>query len=640
MKAIKITIITVFALLFVSCDSYLDMKPIDPAQTAEDIFAKADGVERYLNNVYSFIPREWLNGPDQSVGGLPFLPACDELDVSFNNDWLKLIDGSWIPSSWGQYDTWGHFYFGIREANYFLENIHLCDDPNLPEERKTQFIAEARFLRAYFYYYLIRMYGPVCLMGDQVTDPNDDLNFSRSPLDECVSYVSDELEEVAGILVEEQPNTAYTGRPTAGVALALRSRLLLHAASPLFNNRGSSLYTNWTNAEGENLVATSYDAQKWKAAADAALEVINTGNYQLYKVYNTMNEGGEEVDVIDPYQSLTRTFFDVNSPEIIWGVNMRNDPTYYQRCTPRGVQNRAWGGFGVTQQHVDAYAMSSGRYPVEAVYAGGSYQPNILPKSETGYSEQGFTEDFIHPYDGLTNSTDIYNMYVDREPRFYVNITWSGMRYPHSVTGGKPTEANSVVVGFYKGGNSGLQSDAAQRNFSLTGYTVRKMNPRENNLSNNPQWTFFLWPYIRLAEIYLNYTEAMIEYDPSQLDYQYWDELRARAGLPPIRSVYPGIENDQDKLREMIRRERQVELAFEGFRFFDVRRWQIAEQTDAGPMYGMNINNPNHDPGSDFWKRSRTMRTNRVFHRKQYLFPILQRHMDRDNLIEQAPFWN
>ncbi len=639
-KIVNILSSLVVAMVLLSCDSYLDMQPIDPVQTPEDVFAKADGVERYLTNVYSFIPKEWLNGPNQSGGGLPYLPACDELDVSFNNDWLKLIDGSWTISSANQYEKWAHFYFGIREANYFLQHIDLCTDPNLSAERKTQFIAEARFLRAYFYYYLIRMYGPVCLLGDRVTDPNDDLNFSRSPFDECVAYVSQELKEVSEILVGEQPNTAYTGRPTAGVALALRSRLLLHAASPLFNNRGASLYANWKNAGGEDLIATAYKAEKWKDAADAALEVINTGRYQLYKVYNTQNVGGENVNVIDPYQSLTKAFFDINSKEIIWGVNMRADATYYQRCTPRGVQNQAWGGFGVTQQHVDAYAMSSGRYPVEPVYSGRGYQANILPKAETGYSEEGFTKGFVHPYDGLTNGIDIYNMYVNREPRFYVNITWSGMRYPYSVTANKPVEANSTIVGFYNGGNSGLTSDAAQRNFSLTGYTVRKLNPRENNLSNVPQWTFFLWPYIRLAEVYLNYTEAMIEYDPAQLDFKYWDELRERAGLPGIRTVYPGIENDQNKLREMIRRERQVELAFEGFRFFDVRRWQIAEQTDAGPVYGMNIMNKDHNPNGDFWKRTPTTRTNRVFNKKQYFWPMLQRQMDRDNLIEQAPFWN
>jgi hypothetical protein len=636
-----IAFLLILFIAFASCDSYLDMKPIDPPQTAEDIFSKADNVEKYLNNVYSFIPREWLNGPDQGNGGLPYLPASDETEVSFNNNWLKLIDGSWTPSSGSQYDKWGHFYYGIREANYFLQNIDLCKDPNLSEERKDQFKAEARFLRAYFYYYLIRMYGPVCLMGDQVTDPNDNLHFGRSPLDECVAYVDQELKAVSEILVAEQPYTSYIGRPTSGVALALRSRLLLHVASPLFNNQGPSLYAGWkSNVNGEDLVTQSYDAEKWKKAADAALELIQTDKYQLYKVYRTENREGEEVEVIDPYQSLSKAFFDLNSKEIIWGVNMRSDATYYQRCTPRGVQNQAWGGFGVTQQHVDAYAMASGRYPIEPVYTNTGYQPNILPQTETGYNEEGFTPGFVHPWDGLTNGIDIYNMYVNREPRFYVNITWSGMKYPHSVIGDTPTEANSVVVGFYIGGNSGLTSDAAQRNYSLTGYTVRKLNPRENNLSNNPQWTFFLWPYIRLAEIYLNYTEAMIEYAPSSLDYQYWDELRARAGLLSIRTVYPGIENDQNKLREMIRRERQVELAFESFRFFDVRRWQIAEQTDMGAMFGMNIMSNNHNSGGDFWKRTTTSRSNRVFNRKQYLWPMLQRHMDRDNLIEQAPFWN
>lgn len=633
-KIIKACFALVITAFSISCDSYLDMQPIDPPQTPEDVFEKVGNVERYLNNIYSFIPQNWRDGANQSGGAVtPYLPASDEMDVSFNNHWLKLIDGSWTPSSRDQFEKWGHFYFGIREANYFLQNIHLCEDPNLSDERREQFIAEARFLRAYFYYYLIQMYGPVCLMGDEVTDPNNTESYSRSPLDVCVAYVSNELEEVSQILVAEQPLSAYIGRPTSGIALALRSRLLLHVASPLFNNRGQSLYAGWKNSAGEDLVANAYNAEKWKVAADAALRVINLGRYEIYKVGNS--EAG-----INPYLSLTRAFFDLNSKEIIWGVNMRNDATYFQRSSPRGVQNQAWGGFGVTQQHIDAYAMASGRYPIEADYSGGSYRPIILPKAETGYSEEGFTPNFVHPYDGLPNSIDIYNMYVNREPRFYVNINWSGMRFPYGVVGDQPTLANSAVVQFYRTGNSGATSDAAERNYSMTGYSVRKMNPRSNSFSNNPQWTFFLWPYIRLAEIYLNYTEAMIEYDPAQLDYRYWDELRARAGVPPIREVYPGIEGNQDQLREMIRRERRIELAFEGFRFFDVRRWQIAEQTDAGPMYGMNIQQNNHNPGGAFWQRTPTMRPNRVFNKKQYLWPILQSQMDRDQLIEQAPFWN
>lgn len=640
-KIVNIVLVLLTLTFSLSCDSYLDMQPIDPPQTPEDVFAQAINVERYLNNVYSFIPQNWRDGANQSGGAVtPYLPASDELDVSFDNHWLKLNDGSWTPSSGNQYEKWGHFYFGIREANYFLENIHLCKDPNLTDERRTQYIAEARFLRAYFYAYLIRMYGPVVLLGDLVSDPNNTESFSRSPLDECVAYVSKELEEVSQILVAEQPINAYIGRPTAGIALALRSRLLLHVASPLFNNRGQSLYAGWHNAEGQELVSSTYDSEKWKKAADAALAVINLGRYEIYKVHGAETNGDEQATTIDPYLSLTKAFFDLNSKEVIWGVNMRNDASYFQRSTPRGVQNQAWGGFGVTQQHVDAYAMASGHYPIEASYSGGRYQPVILPKAQTGYSEEGFTPNFVHPFDGLTNSIDIYNMYVNREPRFYVNINWSGMRYPYSVIGDQPTEANSAVVQFYRTGNSGATSDAAERNYSLTGYSVRKMNPRSNNFSNSPQWTFFLWPYIRLAEIYLNYTEAMIEYDPGQLDFRYWDELRERAGVPPIRTVYPGIENDQDKLREMIRRERQVELAFEGFRFFDVRRWQIAEQTNAGPMYGMNVQQTNHNPGGDFWRRTPTIRPNRVFHKKQYLWPIQQYQLDRDHLIEQAPFWN
>lgn len=633
MKTIKIFIAALSALILTSCDGYLDMQPIERFETPEEVFATTATANLYLNNVYRFVLKEFLNGPNSVDGGLPWLPCSDEIESSFNNDYVAMNDGTWTPSTGECYQKWQHFYNAIREANYFLAHVHLCKEYTAAERKQRT--AEARFLRAYFYTYLMKMYGPVCLIYDKVTDANEDFQASRNTYEECVDYVVGELDDVADLLLDELPS-AERGRATSGMALALKSRFLLYAASELVNPRGASMYTNYKNAAGENLIPTSFSIQKWEDAAQAALDVIELNRFSLVKVFTQIDVEGVPTTVIDPYASLFNIFFTDWNSEIIWG-RKTSDKTWFQRTTPRGVGSAAWGGFGVTQQHVDAYAMSTGKYPINPEYTGKGYSFEVV--SGTGYTDEGWTASFEHPFDGL--KSDTYSMYVGREPRFYMNIVWPGMKYPYGLSSrlGKVSQdvTTVVTVEFFHGGNSG----APGQNRSMTGYCLRKMNSRVSNPVSDTWDMPMVWSYIRLGEIYLNYIEATIEC--GRLDdvkmFELWDELRERAGLTGILSVYPEAAGNQDMLRELLRRERRVELAFEGLRYFDTRRWCIAEQTDAGPMYGMNVMETTQAPGSAFWKRTETSRADRVFDKKHYFHPIKQRQLDRDKLIEQSPYW-
>ena len=621
MKKIIYIVLAACAVGLAACDSFLDQQPIDKQTTAKDIFSKKASTDQYLYGLFRFIPQYWTISANEGWG-----PLSDEAEVSFNHDVRKVHQGAFSPSA-PYYKKWGPYYKGITATNYFLANVHMCKE--LTDAEMTQYIAQARFCRAYYYFLLIRNYGPVVLMGDRMLGPEDDGLIGRNTLEECVNYVCSELFEVSKVIDEEQiPN--YMGRATKGAALALRARMMLYAASPLFNPVGKSIYEGWkSNTTGENLMPTAYSKKKWEDAAAAAKLVIDMPQYSLVEVYG---DDGK----LDPYRSLYNVYTTQWNDEIIFG-RIFNDAAWYKRITPRAMKD-CWGGYNPTQKQVDAFAMNTGVYPIRsyrnAPANGDSDEPVIEPGS--GYSETGYTANYEHPFDKVT--ADTYNMYVNREPRFYINITWNHMKLPYAVVG--TTVASTKEIQFYYNGNSGGPSGDR----SVSGYSVRKMYNNSNN-SDQGLWIMpMVWPMIRLAEVYLNYTEALIEAgdltNPDLLTY--WNKVRARAGVPNIEEVYPGIESDQTLLREMIRRERQVELAYENHRYFDTRRWMIAEETNNGYVYGMDVSVTKDTPigNSAFWKRTPVKDYGaRVFPKANYLHPIEQWELDRDPVLEQAPFY-
>ncbi|MDR0510702.1 MAG: RagB/SusD family nutrient uptake outer membrane protein [Rikenellaceae bacterium] len=630
--------ITVYALsiaTMASCDSFLDQQPLNQPTTTEEIFSKKLSAERYLNNCYGFIPDYWLLS---AAGGYPWSPTSDESDVSWPHEVNNMNNGSWNPGA-VPYAQWRTTYQAIREVNYFLQNIYMCRE--ISDAERDRWRAEARFLRAFYYLNIIRLYGPVVIVGDELYELDKVYAVGRNTLDDCAKYVCDEFDAVAAILPPTQSPNNF-GRPTAGAALAFKAQLLNFVASPLFNS-DNSIYRGWkSNVTGEELIAVSYDEQKWRDAAAAARAVIDLPEYALVVKYDASSS-------IDPYASLYGVHFDRWNTELIFGRNMPPSGTgearnFIYRISPKCFTG-SWGGLSVSQKQVDAFAMNNGRYPI-AGYSdaasewGDGKQPIIDPLS--GYDETGVTANYIHPWDRQT--IDTYNMYVNREPRFYVHIIYDNLKIPYAVDGsGVTTSTPTYTVNFGKDGNS----NDGGTNRSLTGYTPRKFFARETNVAAtnaDQRYVFPVWPIIRLAEIYLDYVEALIEYDPTNSDVLvYWNMIRARAGVPNIEAVYPGIENDQAQLRKMLRRERQVELFFENSRYYDIRRWQIAEFTNNGPVYGMNITEADGSPSnigvSAFWRRTPTIRGPRTFLPKHYLYPLAQRELDRNKLIEQSWGW-
>lgn len=601
--------------MFCACDSYLDRQPDEPL-TSDDIFKKQATTFKYLMNVYAYQPMYYdPSCVNASSSYLPWEACSDETSFAYlNRTYTTISYDSWNPSTnLFRNATYNNMYKGIREANYFMQHVYEC--PELTETDKGYYYAEARFLRAHYYALMLPVFGPVFLIGDEPVDfkqPGLDQR-ERNTWDECVNYVSNELWEVSKQLPDEWPTNFY-GRATKGAALAARSRLLLYSARKLFN--GNELYKSVVDKNGKQLFSTTYDPQKWETAAQAAKNVIDLNLYSLIGADGT-----------DPYKSFNSLFTSIGSGEgATEKIYTRIASGYNWRviCTPPKVGGTAYGGYGATQKLVDAFAMNNGRYPITGYENNDQSRPIIDP--ESGYSETGFSK-FKHPIYG--DELDTYKMYQNREPRFYINIFWAGMKW-HGNT------KVSAAIEFFTNGNSG---PGQSHNFSPTGYLAHKfINPAFDTSvggSSPSVWGFIDWPIYRYAETLLNYAEALNECDPGNPDIvESLNKIRLRAGVAPIDEVYPEAVNDPNKMRELIRRERQVELCFENVRYFDTRTWMIAEKEDNMPVYGMNISAKDQKTTGDFWKR--TVSTydggrdgRRVFTKRGYLFPISQEELDR-----------
>ncbi|SEB15010.1 RagB/SusD family nutrient uptake outer membrane protein [Pedobacter hartonius] len=450
-------------------------------------------------------------------------------------------DGSWVLQQ-GQLSAdntgiagtfWGRSYRSIRECNYALSVINGLP---LNAAHKARLIGELEFIRAFRYQDLIRNYGGVVLIGDNVTGLNSNLQdpalFKRATIAESISYAVAQLDDAAAKLPVNNSSSWALGRATKGAALALKSRLLLYAASPLYN------------------------AGTWEAAAAAAKAVMDMGKYNI-------DQGG-----------YSKLFLNPNSTEIIFERLYFSNTAIHlpiERANgPNGYDG--WGGNAPLQNLVDAYPMANGK-----------------------------------PITDPTSGYDPQNPYVNRDPRFYATILYNKAAYRGS------------TVDVYLPGGKDSNQGPSNWNTGLTGYYLRKfMN--DNYPIVNPAGVAGAqpWIYFRYAEILLNYAEAQNEAaGPDQSVYQAINTVRSRASvvMPPLSGL------SKSAMQAAIQNERQIELAFEEHRFYDVRRWKIASQTENVPAYGMSATVNSANPSGYTYARKVAL-TGRVFKESEYWLPI------------------
>lgn len=592
-KYSKLIYVLATALLF-GCD-YLDKTPDDDL-TKDEVFTNPDWARQWLWNSYSWLPIE-ANFADDGAYRSPFTGGCDEMEIAFGGAYSHEINsGAWNATNVNRSPHWYQNYCAIRTLNVFLENIDRT--PNLKEEDYKSLVGEAYFLRAFYHFMNFRVYGPIPIV-DRVIKPDEDWSLIvRKDIDFCVNAMVQDCNDAIALLPPTRPQTEY-GRPVRAAALALKSRLLLYAASPLYN--GSTEFSQLLDPiSGKPLFPTEYDAEKWKDAADAALEALNSLNEAGLKLHYSASG--------DPVKNYEEIFVDNWNDEIIWALNC-GEYWHHIWCSDP-ISYGCPSIFNPTQELVDAYQMANGLDPILGYDANG--KPII--NAESGYVEDGNTS--VASDKGYWPS-GVRNMYTNREPRFYASINFAGQVWKH----GHALELWYNGVDGKKYGSS---------DYCKTGYLMRKHN--NINITSNP-WsvTKTTYNFFRTGELYLNYAEALNEYaGPVDEVYAAVNAIRERAGLPELTE---GLSKEE--MRERIKHERRIELVFESHRFFDVRRWMDAVETDNRPIHCLNIYEGTSISDNRFYER--VVCENRVFESpKHYFFPLLQSEVDKnpENMVQ------
>lgn len=626
MKRIQLYIIAslflVSGFVFSSCKKFLDVVPSELV-TEDQVWGNINNANGALANLYAMmtgcLPDGWTD---------EITAATDESFHHWGAGFYPLYynTGAWNAAN-NPYDNWSTSYQNIRKANLFLENIDKVpitgDQAAYYKEVIPRYKAEVRFLRALFYFDLFKRYGGVPIITRSYKPGEGDaLRMPRATVDALVEFIVSECEAVAALLPPGYDN-ANMGRITKGAALALVSRTLTYAASPLFN--GNTRYASIKNADGTVLFNQAYDKNKWQKAAAAAKAVLDLNLYSLNKITG------------DPINSYAQVFNKRNWNELILARVIANAKSVENELLPYGGEFGGWGKYSVLQELVDAYEMKNG-YPIT--------------HSGSGYQEAGFWSGDIYGGGGYTGQSvhvdNISNMYKDRDPRFYATIHFQGSKWAVGNTNNTP-----IWLAWW-GANGGTSQGwpKSTGTYPISGYNVRKwVDPAVdmNNYWGSPD-AQRNDPVIRLAEMYLNYAEALNEYNegPTPEAFAAINAVRSRAGLPNL-PVIPE-DNTREGFRKRVQNENRVEFAFEGHRFWDVRRWLIGEQVDNGAVHGLNarptttelqntgLDVNSKEAGLAVYYKKVTIQT-RVFLPQHYLFPIPQSEMDVNKELVQNFGW-
>ena len=418
-------------LCFVSSCDYLGVSDqlAGGLQNTEQVFDNVSYTKRWYANVFAGIPDySGINSVNVGAFKNPWTGMCDELVVGYGNS-SKYNNSDRNAANMG-FHRYGDCYKYIRQANIFLQKAHPImttgtQGDQLLEDELTQMKANVRFMRAFYHYLLFEQYGPIILVKDKIYNATEDQDVPRNTVDEVIEYIDSELTAVASELTQEPifEDKDYRAWPTKGVALAVRAKLWLYAASPLLNG-GYREALSVTNPDGTRLFP-DYDAGKWEKALAACKDFIDyaeAGRYELYKEYKDDNGA-----VIDPDKSVYN-LFQKYTHEIIWATANNdwggmNGDAFDRRIAPRCEKN-GLGSTGVTQELVDAFYMKDG-FPVSAT----AYLPQSTLYQEEGYGTyKDQNDNFSKKYTNVTVS----NRYLNREPRFYNTVFFNGRQWPVS----------------------------------------------------------------------------------------------------------------------------------------------------------------------------------------------------------------
>lgn len=626
----------------ISCNDYLDIVP-DNIATIENAFRMRSTAEKFLFTCYSYMPATGhsLTNPGISAGDEVWFMYPPQ-GISNINTW-EIARGNQNKTN-PYYNCWSggrsgsNLWIGIRDCNIFLENIEKV--PNMNQYEKDRWIGEVKFLKAYYHYYLMRMYGPIPIIKENlpIESSTEQVKVFREPVDDVTDYIVGLLDEAMETLPSELVDYLNElGRITKPIAAALKAKALVTAASPLFN--GNKDYERYIDFRGIQLFNPSEDIKKWEQAAQACKEAIllcDSLGYELYYFTDIMNNY-----VLVP-QTQTRldiqcAFTDKWNSEIIW------------------ANTQSWVGNDFQQWGIPILTSQQMRHP--ATSPKGILAPP-LKMAELFYTENGvpINEDKTWDYQGQYNlkqgtsetrydirtSYTTVKLHFNREQRFYANLGFDGgCWFGNGVENNANVDSENMFYMQGKWGQAAAQWMSG--NYSETGYVAKKIVDFRGSVDATGRFTAnrYPWPEIRLADLYLLYAEALNEaYGPSVECYKYIDIVRERAGLDGVLNSWSEFSVNSEKplskvgLRQIIRQERLIELAFEGQRFWDLRRWKEAHNQLNAPVKG--------------WDRMQTdaeyyykpvLLYNQSFQMKDYFWPIQESEIQKNRNLLQSPGW-
>jgi len=606
------SLIAVFFLLTACNDDFLDTQPLDKISSSA---TWSDGTlsEAFVFSVYSYLGYGGFEEQMQAViTDEAFFTHAGRNINTFN-------EGSESPSNiaWtsGTY-AWRNMYSAIRQANVAIANLPEAtfEDQNL----KDMLMGEAHFLRAYYYHQLLRFYGGVPII-DSPYSLDDELSIARNTFAETVDFIVAELDKSASLL---NGKDMAEGRASRIAAMALKSRVLLYAASDLHeSSKAPSGY-------GTDLHAYSGGQQaRWQAAQQAAKAVLDiTSGYKTDLTEPVSYEEGKanavaismggKSAVADAGASseliFVRTLSSKYTPEDNWPLGGTH---FGVNNGPNGYHN--WSGNPPIQQMVDDYEMMDGS---------------------------------SFDWDNTTHKADPY---ANRDPRFYAHVLYDGAPWkprPSDVVAIDPYD--EIQTGYYDDGNGGLingvdtrESPIENWNGSRTRYNLRKwIDPDPAIKENLTSHQVIPWPFIRYAEVVLNYVEASINLGQEDEARNWMNKTRFRVGMPAVTESGPAL------LAKYIN-ERRIELAFEEHRYHDARRWLIAPETLGRGIEKINVTatlKPGKSPHVPYRHdkavydytyevQNETSIENRTWKDKMYYRPISRDEINKNELLVQNP---
>lgn len=553
-------VIAILFMLFIlnSCDDVLDQIPSDKV-TVDKILNKSSEVSNFLARCYDNLDKSFTG----HSGGQLLEDYTDDAFRAGTGTPFEWHSGLLSPSqSMFSYTVWSSCWTGIRKCNNALVYLpqstvskELISDADL-----EMWCDEARLIRAWYYFILIKNFGPVPFIDYAFTTDFDGWSeLTRPTYEEISNQIIEECDIVinkGNLPLRWQASSDYD-QVNMALAYALKSRVLLYNASALNN--------------------PDNDLTKWQSAADASQECLDALSleYELLPMSDYSNLFNESEDVLNKeiiYRSSTNDAGTMNSNNGI-DLSVYGSSKQSSNC-----------GAVPTQELVDCFEMASdGSLPIAS------------------YNNEDHTD---VSFNGTYSENPGDDPYAGRDARFYYSIVYNKALYGRYK--GMLTSDPELTIYTYDGkSGSGFNSnptsqEEADKRLSCTGYYSRKFRSASYWGSSaggvEAHKIFF-----RLAEIYLNLAEAQCELNNFDDAISSLNVIRNRAGQPNIEEV-PGFSKDYDFLMSRIRNERRVELCFEGHRFFDQRRWKILDETN-GVISGMKITSSNGDDGQFSYER-------------------------------------